>query len=157
MDDPILLLYDASCRFCDLGSTTVLNLLPNGTIQRADVNDPLIQQKYGISREAAQREMYLITRKGEVTHGIWAVKELLGVSRWAWPLGWLWHIPGFTYVGQKVYLWIADHRYLIMGRVYKDEASKKESEACTDGACAIHLGRAKRRIEDTDNGKNKRV
>lgn len=157
MDDPILLLYDASCRFCDLSSKTVVKHLPIGTIQRADVNDPLIQQRYGISRESAQREMYLINRKGEVTHGIWAVKELLGVSRWAWPLGWLWHIPGFTYIGQKVYLWIADHRYMIMGRVIKDEASNKEGEACRDGACAIHLGKAKGRREDTDKGKSERV
>lgn len=157
MNEPTLLLYDASCRFCDMSSKTVLQLLPIGTIERADVNDSLIQQRYGISREAAQREMYLVNRRGQVTHGIWAVGELLRLSRWAWPLGWLWQIPGFTYIGQKIYLWIADHRYMIMGRVYKDEESIKEGGACKDGACAIHLGRMRAEKESTANGKSDRV
>src|SRR4029077_6569575 len=141
MSERTLLLYDASCRFCDLGSKTVLKLLPVGTIDRADVNDSIIQQSYGINREAAQREMYLVNRSGKVSHGVWAVGELLKLSRWAWPFAWLWSIPGFTYIGQKIYLWIADHRYLIMGRVYKAEL---DGDDCKDGTCSLHMGQSKR-------------
>ena len=157
MNQYTLLLYDATCRFCDLGSKTVLKLLPIGAIERADVNDSLIQKKYGISREAAQREMYLVNRRGEVTHGIWAVGELVRLSRWAWPLGWLWHIPGFTYIGQKIYLWIADHRYMIMGRVNKDAEPMNEVDACKDGTCSIHLGQSKRQKGGHGKGKSDRV
>lgn len=157
MNERTLLLYDASCRFCDLGSKAVLEYLPTGAIERADVNDSLIQKRYGISREAAQREMYLVNRRGEVSHGIWAVGELLKLSRWAWPLAWLWHIPGFTYIGQKIYLWVADHRYLIMGRVNKDGVSMSEGDACKDGACSIHLGQSKRQKQSKGNGESDRV
>jgi predicted DCC family thiol-disulfide oxidoreductase YuxK len=135
MNKRTLLLYDATCRFCELGSNSVLKFLPAGTLQRADVNDSVIQHQYHISREAAQREMYLVNTNGQVSHGIWAIAELLRLSRWAWPLEWLWHIPGFTFVGQRLYLWIADHRYLIMGRVHHDND-------CEDGACSIHLGQS---------------
>lgn len=141
MNERTLLLYDASCRFCDLGSKTVLRFLPIGTIARADVNDPAIQREYGISREAAQREMYLVTGEGKVMHGVWAVGEILRLNRWARPLAWLWNVPGFTYVGQKLYLWIADHRYMIMGRAKRE---MHDNGDCENGACSIHLGQSKK-------------
>jgi len=134
MSRSALLLYDATCAFCDLGSRKVIDHVRPGTVDRADVNDPVIQDRYGISREAAQREMYLVNAAGEVSHGIWAVGELLTLTRWGWLIHWLWRVPGFTFIGQKVYLWIASHRYLIMGR------STKQSD-CEDGACSIHLGK----------------
>jgi len=132
-----LLLYDATCAFCDAGSKRILDHVPAGSVERADVNDPEIQNRYGISREAAQREMYLVNAAGKVSHGFWAIGELLTLTGWGWLVHWLWYVPGFTFIGQKVYLWIAAHRYLIMGRT-------TEKEACEDGACSIHLGEKKK-------------
>ena len=137
MSRPALLLYDATCAFCDAGSNRVLNHVPAGSVERADVNDPEIQARYAISREAAQREMYLVNAAGKVSHGIWAIGELLTLTHWGWLVHWLWYIPGFTLIGQRVYLWIAAHRYLLMGRT-------SEKESCEDDACSVHLGEPKK-------------
>lgn len=131
---PTIMLYDATCRFCDASSRAALRIVPQGAVVRQDINDPKIQQRYNISTEAAQREMHVVDQAGTVTHGAAAVRELILLSSWLWPLAFLWRIPGFGWLAQKIYLWVADHRYLFMGRVAKQEPE------CENGACAVHLG-----------------
>ncbi|HKG22363.1 MAG TPA: DUF393 domain-containing protein [Blastocatellia bacterium] len=135
-DRKSLLLYDGTCRLCEAGSRKALRLAGPGAIERADVNDPEIRGRFQISREAAQREMYFINARGELSHGAGAVRELLRLNRWARPAAWLWRIPGFAPLAQKAYLWFAAHRYMFMGRMEEGGA-----EACEGGACAIHLGK----------------
>src|SRR5213592_4157029 len=111
MANPSLLLYDASCRFCRAGSKRALWIVPRGSVVLADVNDPELQARYGVTPEAAKRAMHLVSPKGRISAGAWAVRDLLRMSRWAWPAADLWHIPGFPWVANHLYAWVADHRY----------------------------------------------
>src|SRR5438105_2878660 len=108
MTSPSLLLYDARCRFCRAGSKRALWIVPKGSVVLADVNDPVLQARYGVTPEAAKRAMHLVSPKGRVTAGAYAVRELLRMSRWAWPLAYLWRIPGFEWLANRAYSWVAD-------------------------------------------------
>lgn len=133
-----VLLYDATCRFCDATSKRAIAVVPEGTIERVDINDPTIQARYGITVEAAQRSVHLVGPDGSVRHSGGAVREILSLSRWFWPLALLWYIPGFSWLAERVYAWVADHRYLFMGKMTPQAAA--QAAGCDDGACAVHLG-----------------
>ncbi len=128
------LLYDATCALCTASSNQALRIVPAGTIELLDANDPAVQARYGVTPEAAQREMHLISPNGRVSAGARAVRNLLRLSRWAWPLANLWRIPGFPWLADRVYAWVAQHRYLFMGRI-------APSAECENGACRIYAGR----------------
>ena len=129
-----VLLYDATCRFCTAGSKRALWIAPPGSVELRDVNDPAMQSRYGITPEEAKREMHLVSPRGRITVGAHAVRELLRISRWAWPLANFWRVPGFAWLADRLYAWIADHRYLFMGK------NPPGDDACGD-ACAIYLGK----------------
>ena len=133
---PALLLYDATCRFCTASARQAAWLRPRGGLRLADVNDSRIQARYRITPAAAARALHLVTPDGRVHVGAGAVHRLLRRSRWAWPLAAAWALPGFPGLADRGYAWVADHRYLFLGRT--------APAACADGACAIHLGRAPR-------------
>lgn len=146
-DKAAILLYDATCRFCEASSRRALSFVPAGAMQREDINEPTVQKQYSITPQAAQREMHLVNPDGEVTHGGEAVRDILKLSAWLWPLAFLWQIPGFGWVAQRVYLWIADHRYLFMGK----QAAESGAD-CGDGACSIHLGRPTAALQPEHKG-----
>jgi len=125
-----LLLYDGTCAFCTQSAGQARWLRPRGGLRLADVNDPRIQARYGITRAAAARAMHLVTPDGRVLVGAAAVAGLLRRSRWAWPLAAAWAVPGFPRLADRAYAWVADHRYLLPGA---------PARACAGGACAIHL------------------
>ena len=100
-----------------------------------DVNEPDLQARYHVTPEAAKRAMHLVSPRGRVTAGAYAVRELLRMSRWAWPLANLWRIPGFPLLANHLYSWVADHRYLFMGKEPQGE------DNCQDGACRLYLGK----------------
>ena len=131
------LLYDATCGFCTASSKQALRLVPLGTLELVDVNDPKIQARYGITREDAQRAMHLIRPNGRMSEGASAVRDILRLSRWAWPLANFWRIPGFPWLADRVYAWVADHRYFFMGKV-------EPAAGCENGACKVYLGNSAR-------------
>ncbi len=133
---PAILLYDATCRFCTASARPALRLVPRGTVRLADVNDPQMQIRYGITPAAAARAMHLVLPNGRIRKGAAAVRALLRLSRWAFPLAWAWYLPGFPALAARTYGWVADHRYLFLGRTTPPD--------CTNESCAIHVGRPHR-------------
>jgi predicted DCC family thiol-disulfide oxidoreductase YuxK len=140
---PVLLLYDATCRFCTQSARSALWLRPRGGLRLADVNEPHIQARYRITPQAAARAMHIVTPGGRVYAGAAAVRVLLRRSRWAWPFAAAWWLPGFPWLADHVYAWVADHRYLFLGRI-------GAAPECADGSCAIHLGRAPRQASGAE-------
>jgi predicted DCC family thiol-disulfide oxidoreductase YuxK len=134
----VILLYDGTCRFCEASSRQALRFVPKSAARREDINDPALQARYNVSPQAAQREMHLVATTGKVTHGAEAVRQLFKLSSWLWPLTLLWHVPGFGWLAQKIYLWIADHRYLFMGKVQRKEIAN--GTGCDGESCSLHLG-----------------
>ena len=130
------LLYDASCAFCTASSKQALRLVPAGTLELLDVNDASVQERYRVNPEAAQREMHLVRSNGRVSKGAHAARDILRLSRWAWPLANFWRIPGFSWVADRVYAWVAVHRYLFMGM---SEAGGDPAAKCENGACRLYL------------------
>ena len=125
-----LLLYDARCRFCTASVRWAHWLVPGGAVRLADVNDPRLQVRYGITPAAAQAAMHLVRPGDRVSRGATALRDLLRLSSWAFPLAWAWAIPGVAGLADRAYAWVAAHRYLFLGR--------SAPAACESGACAIH-------------------
>lgn len=126
------LLYDASCAFCTVSSKQALRLVPPGMLELLDVNDASVQARYGVTPGAAQREMHLVRSNGHISRGARAARDILRLSRWAWPLANFWRIPVFSWLADRVYAWVAGRRYLFMGKI-------SPAAECENGACRLYL------------------
>src|SRR5687768_16396268 len=128
------LLYDASCAFCTASSKQALRFVPPDTLDLLDVNDPSVQARYGVTPEAAQRKMHRIRPNGRVSAGARAVRDLLRLSKWAWPLANFWRIPGFSWLADRGYTRVAEHRSLVLGK-------STAAAECENEACKVYAGR----------------
>src|SRR6476660_852454 len=87
---PAVLLCDATCRFCTASGKRTVAFMPRGSVVLRDINDPAAQTRYGVTPEAAARDMHLVTRRGTLLVGADAVRGLLHLTRWGRPLSYLW-------------------------------------------------------------------
>ena len=121
-----IVLYDGLCRFCQRGVRILKRLDWRGRLSYQDCRDtanlPPCAEPLELPRML--EEMHVVTPdRRHALHGYRAVRWLL----WRLPLGWpvtpLLYIPGVPWLGNKVYRWIARHRY--------------ELVPCKDGVCTL--------------------
>jgi predicted DCC family thiol-disulfide oxidoreductase YuxK len=61
-------------------------------------------------------EMWVLPAGGRPLSGVGACIELLRHVWWLWPLALAMRLPGLNALAQRVYRWIAVHRYCFAGR-----------------------------------------
>lgn len=108
--DRWLLIYDGDCGFCRrqialIERHDVGGLLEPVPLQRADL------QRYGLSREAAEEAMHLVSPGGEIWRGAAAAREILKLVPRGRPLAWIFKLPGAMFVAERVYGWVARRRH----------------------------------------------
>ncbi len=104
------LIYDGDCRFCrrqvDLISgwdrADRLSAVP---FQGTDLG------RFGVSREAAEKAMHLVSPSGAVWSGAAAARELARLLPMLRPFAWLFRLPGVMFLAERVYRWIAERRH----------------------------------------------
>lgn len=104
------LIYDGDCEFCRRSV---------GLVDRWDVRDRIDLvpfqsadlERYGIPRSAAEEAMHLLDPGGTVWRGAEAAREMLRLLPGGRPLGWLFRLPGFPALAERVYAWIARRRH----------------------------------------------
>ena len=102
--------YDGECRFC----TTSVGLLNGG-------DNSLEYQPYqeakqlpaGLTRQDVQSEVWLVMPDGRKYGGFHAVRRLAWHKPWLWPLALLLWLPGMSWLGPKIYRWVARNRHKI--------------------------------------------
>jgi predicted DCC family thiol-disulfide oxidoreductase YuxK len=134
-------LIDSTCNLCRAGSRQILRMVPSGTIRVQDINKPELQAYYKIAPEDARREMHIVTVTGKMYKGAEAVRYVLYLQKTLRPLSYLWKIPGFGSLAQVAYLWVADNRYLFLG---------KQEQECEDGSCAVPSAKTSEVMKDAE-------
>ena len=110
-----VLLYDGRCGFCveSVKRLRILDLF--GWVDPLDfhVQPDLSKLNPALTPERCRSEMVLIEPNGRVSGGFHAFARLtrrLPLLMWLAPLV---HLPGASWVGTRIYRWVAAHRYLL--------------------------------------------
>src|SRR6185437_8697135 len=123
-------LFDGHCPFCRKSVALLRRLDWMHQLQYVDVRDPaaLPAEAAGLAPERLLEEMHVLTPDGrQVYHGFAALRWLA----WRLPLLWFmvpWlYVPGIPALGQRLYLWVARHRFQLV--------------PCHGGVCTVHFPR----------------
>ena len=115
--------YDGRCGFCTQALALCTRLARRPVFRFHDANDrESVASRFPTLAEADTEEaMFVITERGQVFRGFFAFRRMMWASPWLYPLLPLFHVPGTSIVGPRLYAWVARHR---------------RSFGCTIGACA---------------------
>jgi predicted DCC family thiol-disulfide oxidoreductase YuxK len=69
----------------------------------------------GLTPEDALYQVWTVTPNGRVLGGSAAANAALALIWWAWPLTWLYRLPGMRPLQDKLYRWVANNRYRMPG------------------------------------------
>jgi predicted DCC family thiol-disulfide oxidoreductase YuxK len=113
--------YDAKCGLCQAG------VKRGGLFQRRGfryqpLQTPGLAAELGLPEAELYREMKVQLADGKVFGGVDAWSALLRSIWWLWPIGTLLRIPGLHWIADRIYRWIAAHRYQISGHCPLPEA-----------------------------------
>jgi len=122
--NPALVLYDGDCPLCRKSVAVLQRLDWCGrlTFQDARAVDDLPLMDPPLDPVRLVEEMHLLTpdRTG-IYHGFAALRWLAWRLPLLWPIAPFLIIPGIPALGQRIYLWIARHRFDLV--------------PCQDGVC----------------------
>ncbi len=123
-----VVLYDGRCRFCTAGADRIRALDHEGRLEVVSLHEPAVRARFpGLTLEAVLQEMHFVRPDGSMEKGHAAFREILGTlpqTRW---LALLWKLPGFSFVADKSYKWVARNRYRF---------NKKTT--CENDVCSMH-------------------
>lgn len=119
-------LYDGSCAFCCKSVELLRKLDWLGKLEFVDVRDetqPILKDPLVVGAPLLE-QMHVLPASGRRLYGGYrAIRCLAWRLPLAWPVVLFLYLPGMTWLGQKVYLWIARHRF--------------ELVPCEHGVCEI--------------------
>jgi predicted DCC family thiol-disulfide oxidoreductase YuxK len=129
-DRKAVVLYDGSCPLCKKSVAILkrLDWLKRLTYQDARDLEHLPESSIPLEPERLLQEMHIVTPNRKRVHaGFRAFRWMAGRLPVFWALWPLLFIPGVPWIGQRLYRWIARHRYHLV--------------PCSDGACALPTSR----------------
>lgn len=125
----LTVLYDGACGLCRAGVARVRSLDSRGRIELADLHQAEVAARFPqVDRQEALRAMQAVDSAGRIYSGVdaWA---RIGRALPGWGLiSWLLLVPGFHWVAQHVYAWVARNRY------------RWNKQLCANGSCSLHAG-----------------
>lgn len=104
--------YDAECPLCNkviivINHFDVFGAIKCQTVQGNYFNDAALKD---FEEEALLINIHGVNAKGKVLIGYWAYIELSKALIYTYPLGLLASLPGISFLGQKVYAYVAGNR-----------------------------------------------
>jgi predicted DCC family thiol-disulfide oxidoreductase YuxK len=123
-----VVLYDGRCRLCTGGANRIRRFDEEHRLEVLSLHDPETAARFPtIERAAVLAEMHFVRPDGTIARGHDAVREVLRViPRYRW-LSLFWNLPGFSFVADRAYKWVARNRYRWNTGV-----------VCEDDVCSMH-------------------
>jgi predicted DCC family thiol-disulfide oxidoreductase YuxK len=121
-----VILFDGQCPFCRRSVALLKRLDWLGRFDYHDGRDGagIPAHTAALDVERLTQEMHVLTPdRTRVLAGFRAVRWIAGRVPLLWPVWPLLFLPGMTRLGQKLYLWVARHRFHLV--------------PCHDGVCTI--------------------
>lgn len=123
-------LYDGDCAFCRKSVGLLQRLDWLGKLEYVNVRDrsqPILQEPL-IAAAPLLEQMHVLPAAGGALYGGYrAIRFLAWRLPLCWPIAPFLYLPGMTWLGQKIYLWIARNRFQII--------------PCEHGACSVPQAR----------------
>ena len=109
----LALLYDGSCEMCTAGVNKAISFDNSGKLEPIDLYDPAARGRFpDLKLERLLDELHAVDDTGRIYRGAGAVNEILrrqsGVRSL---LGYLWYVPGYSWLANRQYKKIAASRY----------------------------------------------
>ena len=125
-------IYDGYCVLCKQTKRIVEALDWFHRVEFLNIHDwTLVQARYpALDFETAMGQMHVVGEDGRLLGGFEGVRRLLRDLPLGFPVWLLLHVPGISWLGPKVYGFIARNRYRI-NKLFG-------AEVCEDGACKVH-------------------
>ncbi len=123
-----MVLYDGRCRLCTAGAERIRYLDKGARLEVVSLHEPQVHARFPeIRLEDVLAEMHFVRPDGSMAKGHAAVREILrALPRWH-ALAVFWDLPGFSFLADRVYKWVAANRYRFNREV-----------ACADDVCSLH-------------------
>lgn len=111
-----VLIFDGDCGIC----TTFARFLERRVVRAGSTSVAPWQQldlaELGLSTDRCQAAVQWVGESGQVASGHAAIAATLRVGHPVWrPVGALLVAPGFSWLAERLYCWVADHRYALPG------------------------------------------
>jgi len=116
-------IYDGKCRFCR-GQVALLERADLcGRLRTMSLHDPEVAREFPeLSIADLESRMYVVDTRGRARGGAEAVRYLARRLPLLWPLAVPLHVPGSLPMWERLYRFVARHRYRIAG-------------TCDEGTC----------------------
>jgi predicted DCC family thiol-disulfide oxidoreductase YuxK len=112
MFDAISLVYDGQCGFCRRSLRVLERLDVMHAMRAYDAHDEaVLRATFPMLRDAdLENAMYAVDHDGHAFRGFFAFRRLIWSSPITWVLLPAFYFPGASWIGPRVYAWIARHR-----------------------------------------------
>src|ERR1043165_848795 len=110
-------IYDGDWAFCRKSVELLRKLDWLGKLQYVSARDetqPILKEPLVVGAPLLEQMHVLPTDKRHLYGGYKAVRWLAWRLPLAWPIAPLLYLPGMTYLGQRVYMWVARNRFKII-------------------------------------------
>lgn len=123
-----ILLYDGHCGFClaSIQRLRVLDLWHQIELRDFHTESNLMALHPELTPERCQSEMVLLEPDGRLSGGFGAFRRLALRLPLLWLFVPLVYVPGASWIGSRVYRWVATHRYLL-----------HRNPTCTTNQCTL--------------------
>ena len=128
----LTVIYDGYCVICQRSRRIVKALDWLHRVEFLNIHDwSEVSQRYpNLDFEQAMGQVHTMSSTGQMLGGFNGLRRILRELPLGIPLWLLLYIPGVSWLGQKVYRWIAQNRYRINKVV--------GAPVCENGACKVH-------------------
>lgn len=111
----ITVLYDGHCVICRQSKRIISTFDWLGRVRFQDVHDwETVSQEYPqLDFQTAMGQMHVVAQDGVLVGGFGAVHRLLRDLPLGWALWLILHLPGMGYAGERLYRFVARHRYRV--------------------------------------------
>lgn len=118
-------IYDGHCRFCRGQMALLRRVDVWGLLRLVSMHDPEVAREFPeLSAGDLQSRMYVVDTRGRARGGAEALRYLSRRLPLLWPLAVPLHVPGSLPIWERLYRFVARHRYRIAG-------------SCAEGTCRL--------------------
>jgi predicted DCC family thiol-disulfide oxidoreductase YuxK len=121
--------FDGQCVICEATERVVRALDWRRRVAFLDLHQTgVVEVRFPwLDPQAAMGQIHVVDERGVVYAGFTGTRRLLRELPLGYPLWLLLHLPGMTWLGQRIYLFVASRRYVINRLVGRDIC---ESDVC---------------------------
>ena len=111
-----VLVFDGECGFCTTSARWLHRWVVRGGSTRVAPWQKLDLDELGLTEDQCRASVQWVGEDGQVASGHVAIAAVLRAGHLVWrPIGALLVAPGFSWLAQRVYAWVAAHRYALPG------------------------------------------